>query len=220
MGKAAQIEILGKIFNKKSLTDYVRKILHKYDVGQPINLSDFEFIRNLLNNHPSAKEKIGSGVDKILVVEQQKVGLNRHFLIVRIDGSETDFSYLACITQPNPYVKFCSVCRRVVGDQIINFKRTFFNQNKSTTCPITGQAIKAVNSHVDHISPNTFDVLIQGFIAKYSINVKDVEYIQIDNQVGACFKNDQIRDDFYRYHEENAKMRVVSIEANLSILKR
>ncbi len=56
---------------------------------------DHAFLFDLLNQHPRAKEKIGSGV-KHFTVKNSK-DKSKGFFLVRPDGTEEVFSYRKCL---------------------------------------------------------------------------------------------------------------------------
>jgi hypothetical protein len=82
---------------KDALTHY-KSILNSNDFGKELNTNDFNDIMNLLETHPSVKEKIGVGIDKVKV---GKVQYNtKSFELIRIDGSTEFFSYTKRINAP------------------------------------------------------------------------------------------------------------------------
>jgi hypothetical protein len=206
--------------NKTSLMGFIHEILYKYPLDRSLNIADFEFVCDLLGNHPDSDEKIGVGIAEIHIVEQSQTGKNRHFQITRLDNSSTDFSFLKCIRIPKPYVKFAAACRKVIQPQIVDFRNKSFTFSNFLICPITNEKITASTCHVDHIAPKTFDYLVKEFIKLDGIDVGLVPYVQSDQQIGEIFQDTGIQDRFCSFHQCNAELRVVSKEANLSVLRK
>jgi hypothetical protein len=121
---------------KTAAKKYVQEqILHAYPVGVPLNREHENFMRELLDRHRNATDKIGVGIEKIWVEQHPIFKRNRCFWLERIDGSKTDFSYIECITPPPAKRDFAAACRAAVADQIIEFRDRFFADNG-------GQAVK------------------------------------------------------------------------------
>jgi hypothetical protein len=83
---------------KKELKSYVQEVLRKYSPGQFLCDSDFRFCVALLERHPESGEKIGVGVESIRV-DIHKPWTTKGFTIVRVDSSESDFSFNACVSK-------------------------------------------------------------------------------------------------------------------------
>ena len=94
--------INNKDFERKAdVVKFVQSILYKYDEGNFLEKNDFDFIYDLLNEgHHDPDRKIGCGVAGIFVNSNDYK--NRGFFIKRLDGSETDFSYVKCIYKKSP----------------------------------------------------------------------------------------------------------------------
>jgi hypothetical protein len=75
--------------------EFIREVLYKHPLLAPIDCADHAFLLELLSKHPQAAEKIGVGV-KYFTVENAKGG-TQCFYITRIDGSQSDFSFMKCL---------------------------------------------------------------------------------------------------------------------------
>jgi hypothetical protein len=76
----------------------VTKITKSYSDHEKISDSAHDaFLRDLIQIHPDAAEKIGAGVDYFAIKHDDKTGKTRHFIIHRVDGSLADFSWHCCI---------------------------------------------------------------------------------------------------------------------------
>lgn len=221
------IEIHKKIFKtKKNAEDFIRAILYKYPLGEPLIGEDLAFICCLIDLHPDKDTKIGVGVDSITVEPDAEFNKTRHFSIIRTNRTIVDFSFKKCLS-PNlnePIKLFRSCARRVIADQCLSFRNEFFFKNQNSdgyvSCALTGVLINKNNSHIDHIPPDTFDKIILDFINISNINVGDIKFIESENGIGRVFADSRLKDDFYRYHKNVAKFRIVSPVANLRQKKK
>lgn len=210
------------ISTKSARERRAREILHKYNPGESLDPMDEAFMISLLLNHHRAAEKIGCGVAAIQVRIDPRFEKHRSFWIIRKDLSETDFSFRKCMHQPSALVRFQNTCRAAIAEQIQRFKRNYFasdaDEDGLVQCPVTQVWVDFDNSHVDHEPPDTFAKLVKRFIAENAIDVDKVQYI--DDSIGCKFANDEIQEKWRRFHVENCKLRIVSEEANLSIVPR
>ena len=210
---------------KNDVTKRVRDILHAYRLGQMLGSDHFTFILDLLRNHPRATEKIGCGVSAITVEQNPRYRNGRGFLVSRSDGTTTDFSYNKCITPVTAIQYFSHACREVVSGQIQAYKKGYFdeyaNEQGLVQCPITREWVNKELAHVDHIQPQTFQMLVDTFIKERRIDRNTVEYRGLeDGAIGREFADEELAAAWAEYHRKNAKLQVISRTANLSIVKR
>lgn len=215
--KKTAITIHGETFaSKAALQRRVRAIL----AAGPGALPDgsHEFVIDLLRRHPSAEEKFGPGVRALRIVLAKPYN-TRCFEIERLDGTRTDVSYLECLRPSTPHEWFRACCRTAVVPQIQLARRAAFAEATTVVCPVSGDAITAEDSHVDHAPPWTFHVIIDAFIAAFSIDVACVGYTDGDGVVESRFASTDMSLSFGRFHAERAQLRVISRRANLSLLR-
>lgn len=205
---------------KKSVEDKVKGIFKNNKDGYLFK-EDFDFVRDLLNNHPEAESKIGCGVSGIMIGKSTKFG-TRCFFIHRTDGTMTDLSYHECLAQTPNERKFANACRNSVSEYIQDYKYECFAEDNSPVCPCTGESLSLNNSHVDHKSPNTFKKIVDDFISEYKIDINKVSYLDgdEDNCFGEYFADPNLAFAFNQYHWMKAELQLVSVRANLSILKK
>uniref|UniRef100_A0A0D9XBC2 Uncharacterized protein n=1 Tax=Leersia perrieri TaxID=77586 RepID=A0A0D9XBC2_9ORYZ len=90
----AQAEILAEIL---PVVDLVKDILHS---GSPDD--EKTIVEKVLVHHPFSKDKIGCGVDAIVVDKNPNYKNTRCLFVVRTNGETEDFSYRKCIKE---YIK-------------------------------------------------------------------------------------------------------------------
>lgn len=203
---------------KKAEIEHFRKYLHESEEWIQLEGQAFNDVCGLIERHPSKDEKIGSGIDAIYVRRNPKFPSQRSFWIRRTDGSETDFSYLRCIDGCDKSSRhwFNIACRYAVTNQTIEFKRQAFIDYETIVCPMTGEQLTWQSCHVDHESP-TFNELVDAFIQKRKIVLLESLYEKrTDGDCEVRFASFALAEDWRTFHAGNARLRVVSVKANLT----
>lgn len=200
---------------KTAATNAIRSILNRYSIGQTLNDTDARFMRGVLALHPQAAIKVGCGVASFSIAWYETT---RGFRLTRTDGSQTDFSYKACLSPPTPEQEARAAFRREVRQQILDVRRATFAAGP-VTCPVTGEQLTETTSHVDH--EPTLEQLIQDFVTLYSLTLALLKTNTTqDNDVETLFLDRRLATSWQAYHRQHAGLRVVSRRANLSLLRR
>ena len=229
MAQRQTINIGEKVFKTKAESrDFVKAILNKYPLQNSLDTVDFEFICELLKRHPEYDKKFGVGINEIIIRLDGNCGKTRCFHIKRIDGTETDFSYLHCIdndTSREPLKMFKQSARSAVKDQIVshlsNYIRRTIDNDNNVICEKSQIKIRREEATVDHIPPITFDKILNDFLKIKNIDPSQIEYIGFgDNEYNKEFKDEKIRTEFANYHRQAAKLRVISRQENLTQKKK
>jgi hypothetical protein len=184
-----------------------------------IDLAAERFLVGLFERHPSAAEKIGPGIAAIRVVTVPPWN-TRCFQIERVDGTTTDISYLECLRPTGPHQWFRAACRTAVRDQIEAARRAAFMGVDDIRCPVTGDAVTVFEGHVDHAPPWTFEAIVADFLVKTGLDPAALAYEDGDNVVAARFVDRYLEEEFAELHRQIAVLRVVSVRANLSVLRK
>ena len=201
---------------KKDALTYYKTILNAYEFGEELNSNDFNDIMNLLETHPRVKEKIGKGIDKVKIA---KVQYNtKSFELVRIDGSTEFFSYTKRINAPKTsFTKFREACRQAIQNDLRNVKLDFFDKhsiNGRVKCQESKELAKYEELNVDHRQPNTFSIIVDRFIELSKLDIDKIEYIQVDGGPNEL-KDDKLKQEFRKYHQDKANLRIVKKDLNL-----
>lgn len=202
---------------KKNALIFYKTILNAYDFGEELNTKDFNDIMDLLETHPKVKEKIGVGIDKVRV---GKVQYNtKSFELLRIDGSIEYFSYTKRINAPKTnFTKFREACRQAIQNDLRSVKLEYFqkhSKNGQVKCQESKELAKFEELNVDHRQPNTFSVIVDRFIELNKLDIEKIEYIQVDGGPNEL-KNEKLKQDFSKYHQDKANLRIVKKDLNLS----
>jgi hypothetical protein len=209
---------------RSALQKRVKEILYRYKDGQLLSDGDFEFMFELLKRHPDFELKYGVGIKAILVDQNPFYRNTRCFWLIRLDNSKTDFSYGECIKPTSQKKKFFNACRAAVEPYTQAFKRNFFDGLRGEVyfCPLTGQPLNFIGSHVDHKAPKTFQNIVENFIKEHSIDVDQVKINSsaADNEYQDTFADKDLEELWVEYHNLNADLRILSGKGNLSLSKK
>jgi hypothetical protein len=106
--------------------------------------------------------------------------------------------------------------RLAVTDDVMRFKTECFGDSEVVRCAMTGEIVRKDNCHVDHESP-TFSEIMQDWLSANHLLEEEIPLVgDEDGAMFAKLADAELADDFRQYHLANAKLRVVSIAANLS----
>lgn len=95
MPTSRAISLGGTLFlTKKDAASYIKFLLHSTETNQELTGTSLDIVKALLDRHPRAQDKIGTGVASIYVVQRNP---SRCFFVRRTDGTEIDFSYQKCL---------------------------------------------------------------------------------------------------------------------------
>ena len=182
---------------KKALREKCQEILHKPNRPHlsPLNEEEFEFMMGILQMHPDPSQKIGCGVKKIWV-QQNQTSRHRHtkcFHFEREDGSTSKFGFNQCLSPKDP---FPEACREAIDPQVLKFRVD--NGMDSTR-------------HADH-HPESFKSILKRFVADNGKGELRPKEDHISGSYLACEEYSQKWQDF---HQAEAVLRNVSAECNL-----
>lgn len=87
--------------SKAAAKQHARAIMKRHaEIGVMLP-ADEAFLRDLISIHPEAEQKIGCGIAGFTTQVDPIWRTTRHFVIIRTDGSMTDFSFHTCIAGNN-----------------------------------------------------------------------------------------------------------------------
>ncbi|XP_039808888.1 protein DCL homolog, chloroplastic-like [Panicum virgatum] len=120
----AEAEILRDV---KPVVELVKDILHtcRYGNGGFLSPNDEKVVvEKLLSYHPRADEKIGCGIDGIMVDRHRGFRFSRCLFVVRTNGDWEDFSYRKCL-QAYIKEKYPSYADRFLQKHLVNRSELF-----------------------------------------------------------------------------------------------
>ena len=116
------VRIQGQTFStKKSLKEKCKEILNSYKDGVRLNLFDEEFMIDFFTQLAKSNKLKGLKIVEVYVRKSKKFP-NLQFWIKREDGTETDISYLNCISPRKKIDEISDACRRAVESIIMEYK--------------------------------------------------------------------------------------------------
>jgi len=194
-------------------TKYTRTLLTKVGVCNSVKNKDqnaYNFLLELCQRHPSANEKLKNQFD--FKIHHDTINKKAFALdILNTDGTFTDISWIICCKgKPNSTKDdFNSALRQCISSQIWDFK---CKTKHILHCEMCEDLLQ--DKHIDHVIH--FQKLKDDFVKLHSIEIPS-EYDEEPITYFRMFKsNDKwIGDSFYKYHEENATLRVVCPDCNL-----
>lgn len=157
-----------------------------------ISEEDKKFLLELLKHHPDYDLKIGSGISNFFIKKTR--WNNNGFYIKRIDGTETDFSYLSCLNPKSKIQNIKEACRSAISEDMMKISR------------------RGYIAH--HVIP---------FIDIFNLWIKDKDINSIklndtvDNCVVTCFSDEKLSQNFRNFHNSIAKIKEVSLEEHKKI---
>jgi len=212
-----KIEIGEREFaTKKDALNHFKTILNSYEFGQNLNKDDLKDILDLLESHPNAKEKIGVGIEYVRIA---KVQYNtKSFELVRTDGSTEFYSYTKRINAPKTdFTKLREACRQAIQEDLRNVKLAYFDRfskKGQVKCQESGDLAKYEELNVDHRQPNTFSVIVDRFVELNKLDLKKINYLQIDGGPNEL-ADENLKEEFRQYHRDKANLRIVKKSLNL-----
>ena len=206
---------------KAAAEKHIRWILSRYAQMRMLLGKDEEFVMALLARHPNQPVIEGCGIKRICVQWLDSEGKQRRFVAVRKDGSLRDFTGRHALYPRSATDNVRRVCRSLIQDQILAFKRRTFSVDIVLKCPVSGMDIRIDACDVDHIHPDTFIRLVDGWLISIGLTADDVDVIpSAEFGVADRFQDELLNENWREYHRINAKLRAVHAYANRSLLRR
>ena len=210
---------VGNLFfpTQQALQQHVSKLLHRHIPPYRLGHDDGCFMMELLERHPSAETKIGCGVRAIWIKRNGKFG--NGFYVERTDGTWEDFSYKQCL-RPFTHASKCKFAfRRAIDPQVNAVKQSvFYRDGLVLPCPITNEPMTWETAHVDHIPPHTFAALLTTFLDLSRLTFDDIALIEPLNGIGKLLPP-TIEAQWVVWHGAHARLRVISADANLRLVR-
>lgn len=204
---------------KSEAVEACREILYRYQLGERITRSaDEQFLLDLLDLHPMRDDKIGCGIAHFEVRVNPRFVRQRTFYLVRVDGSETDFSFKKCLSPPTHRKLVLDAMRHEVVPQVFEFAERMYGAGYPVLCAITECVVERADAHVDHDSP-TFLELANRFAVKHG-GWEAIDIARADRSIGVQLGRGDQANAWREYHRAHARLRIVCVEANLSLLRR
>ena len=172
----------------------------------------------VIQRHPDSEKRTHETIDFIIsqnVLNKKALQLN----ICRIDGSVESISWLTCCKGVGVSYEslFKSALRQTIASQIQEFR----DKSNINYCSICDKYMKQGEViHIDHIIQ--FEELVKKFMLTnkdISIPINYNDYSREPQTNRTCFSDlnkKLIGKRFFKFHEENARLRVSCVNCNLT----
>lgn len=209
---------------------YFRELRDRYQVGDPItDRSDHDDLLALLERYDltitNGPTKIGAGVDHFETrINFTNGGRSIGFWVVRIDTTETDFSFIRAVNEApkRELEQLVDACREAVFPEVRSAKSLYFaahgNESFRVTCARTGDAISADECALEYVGTR-FGQLVKAYANTHGWGTTvpaGVVSQPADAQTATTFVSREHEEGFRRFHRAEAKIRVVSKSARVS----
>lgn len=211
---------------------YFKDIRDRHPIGAPIlDRLDHDDLLALLERYDLAIAdglgKIGAGVDHFETrINVTNGGRSVGFWAVRVDGSETDFSFIRAVNEApkRELEQLADACREAVFREIQSAKSLYFAAHGDETgrvaCGLTGHVISEDECAIEYVGTR-FGQLVKDYAHAQGWGMTvpaGVVSQAADAQTGTIFVNREHLEGFRRFHRAKAKIRVVSKTARVSKL--
>lgn len=181
----------------------------------PLIGPDLDFVTALLGIHPNQSSIIGSGIRHLGVECVPNATHQRRFLIRRTDGSLRDWSWRDALTPESPLKKLTSVLRYGIYDQILSFRVN----TAQSTCYNCAEPL-SIDSHVDHVAPDTFESIVQNWLAVESLTPEQIEITTRSGyQQHSSLSDNALMVRWQLFHQLSAVLSMACKACNLGVLR-
>lgn len=210
---------------------HFKEMLARYADGETVeDRDDHDDLVALLERYDAVitegPSKTGNGIDCFLRRRNVFEGFSTpSFWVHRLDGSETDFSYIHAVKgQPKTNAQeFYDACREAVAAELLAAKtrhfKTYGDEKGRVPCELTDRLIAFDEAHLDHAYP-TFGQLVLSFRAARGWQHAVPENIltgPMDGQTTTTFIGPAVGASFRQFHHAAATLRIVTRERNLAM---
>lgn len=204
---------------KAAAERYIRALLEEHRPASnrtPLSPDGAAFAASLLDLHPHRDTIVGPGIAEFYC--QLLPDNNLRFLAKRIDGTYWDFSWRHCISPQSNEKWLFTVLRNEIAQQIEDYRATLRFPVK---CAVTGLLLNRAGCHIDHEHPFTFKAIAEGWLLATGYSPDSIEIRHKQHYGDRPSIDDRtIAKQWQTYHRSYARLRPVSIKANLSTLRK
>ncbi|MCX5537703.1 DCL family protein [Streptomyces sp. NBC_00006] len=144
----------------------VQGVLHGHPRGTELGGDEFDLVRDLLDMHPDAVDKIGDGVDTILIDKGPHPKYPQHpsFYVIRADEQRDDFSYLVCFNHPSLRSQVHNVMRIEIEDKTTAYFDSRITEGRFTS-DRSGVPLQQSDTAVSYFRGPSFAQIADAFAA-------------------------------------------------------
>lgn len=183
-----------------------RNIIARTPDGTPVPGDVALLVAAILARHPDARAKAGCGIAGFTTATDPRYGTGRHFVVIRTDGSTTDFSWAEAITPTNRRQKILNAMRSAIEPQIRAFRTSQF----PLTCALN--TAHPGPYHVDHVAP-AFQELADDYAAQHD-GYENLTLLPHQDGDTTDQLDPEAAQEWARYHQAHAVLRLLCQPCN------
>lgn len=213
--------------SQRAAEDHFRNIRDRYGPGKTVTShADHDDLLALIRRHDllvaDGPSKEGVGVERFETrTNVTNGGRTVGFWIVRIDGSETDFSFIRAVAGAarSGEGQLMDACRGAVIDDLHTARIAHFaansDKNGCIECEVTGRLIAERESGFDYVGRRFADIVVDWMSAMGWSDGPPPSVLNApgDAQTTTVFRDQSVANDFRRFHRRNARVRIVDRSA-------
>ncbi|MFD9538349.1 DUF3223 domain-containing protein [Streptomyces sp. NPDC060010] len=198
---------------KKDRQEAVQAILSRYSLGQVVDQEDDDLLlRDLLDMHPDAANKVGPGVDRFRIIPTPR-GHHRGPEAVLVDGTKVAFSYQKCLDAPTHRQRVLDAMRTEIQPQV----NTYYESRKASHALVSDESSEPLDPADVHVSyfrgPRFHDIALEFVQIAGGFDAVD---LTAETARGlALFTNRALAEGWHAHHQERAVLGLLSANENL-----
>ncbi|MCX5078709.1 DCL family protein [Streptomyces sp. NBC_00513] len=198
---------------KKARQEAVQAILSRYSLGQVVDQEDDDLLlRDLLDMHPDAANKVGPGVDRFRIIPTPR-GHHKGPEAVLVDGTKVAFSYQKCLDTPTHRQRVLDAMRTEIQPQV----NTYYESRKASHTLVSDESSKPLDPADVHVSyfrgPRFHDIALEFVQIAGGFDAVD---LTAETARGlALFTNRALAEGWHAHHQERAVLGLLSANENL-----
>lgn len=224
MGKATPVVFDRFTFESKEAAEAeCRRRIAAYSPGEVVSGESLTFFTSLImERHHNPHGKIGPGIARMYVTKNRygHAGLR----IIRADSSDVDVSWRRCIRPKGDWTLYSETARAIVEPQIAEFRRISFAFGLAPcqSCQVMLRPTEGPRYEVDHVSPGTFEHLLERFceIQGPDWDWSSIELIDSLDGGRVSFRDPELTAAWSAFHEKHAVLRILCQPCHHRLPKR
>jgi hypothetical protein len=223
-----RFSIHGRVFETKTaLEAAAKRIRNAQPPGVPLDRGSQAFIeevfRQLYPKGEYERKRLGVGARAITVIE---VMGGRCFRFLLNDGRSEEPSLRVCFQRAlsDPASTARMAFRFEVFPDCAQYRDGHFARHGDSLgrapCELTGKAVTVAECEIDHIPPDTFQAILDDYLAARGWSLKDIPTKDPPSGLGVVLADEAQARDWRAYHLARARLRVVDRQVHVEETKR
>ena len=212
----------GETYSRNAISTKLRNELSKYQIDYILNNEELSFFLDALSYSPKAARK---RVTEVIAVEIRlgPTGIHNCYWLIYSDGTEDDFG-VGTMWKEDYSIrdKALYACSGAIEYQKQAVKKAYLGSGTVGRCQATGvfEDVKVGSFHVDHKSPNTFNVIFNMWFDEWKDVLEEIHFIKQDGFAKFKFADNEeaqgLQTDWQHFHLELAELQVTTSKYNVT----